>query len=623
MNPKRFPFIDVSFAGVEPQIEIIDGTTSVVRNRVALPPLARQLAEHLWHYASTAGDRVFLAERYPETDPEFAHDKPWRELTYVEARQQVDAVASWLLQQNLKTTQPILILSENSIGHALLQLAATQIGIPVLPVSPNYALADADHRRLRWIAERFRPSLIYAEDERYRNAVDAIHQIAIDEAGAPPLVVMRHSRSAIPGAATLDNLTQTPTHSRLREACAAVDGATIAKIILTSGSTGLPKGVAISQSMMLAAAESFHSLWPFLAERPPVMVDWLPWNHTAGSNGTFNLILRSGGSLYIDDGRPTANGIARTCENLELKKPTLMFNVPRGYEYLVPELEKRPELNRSLLSDLDLLLYAGAGLSQDTWDRLECLAIHAREQRIPIVSSLGSTETASPATLSWWGSDDTGSIGLPIPGVEAKLIQRGDKTEVRFRGATVMQAYWHDAERSAAAFDEDGFFCIGDAVRWFDENDPTKGLRFDGRLAENFKLSSGIWVNVGTLRLELLAETAPWVDDLVIAGADRSSIGLLMFLNPTHLKQVHSEPVAAQALAVTALTRVLRDFNREQKGASRQIGRFVIESAPLDPSAGEITDKGYVAQARVLQNRINRVTQLFHPDPEPDVIVLR
>jgi len=616
MSVKHIPFTDVRFADVRPVIRRVDDRTTIVGNALPLPAQETQMTAHLWLGAQRHGDRCFLAERNADA----AATDPWHRITYAQARQQVDALSGWLVREGYDGSRPILILSGNSIGHALLQLAATQIGIPVLPVSPNYSLADASHDRLRWIAERFPPSLVYAEDARYAPALRAL--------GIPgERTLTRHPEPGIPGSHDLGALAAQAPGPELAPVVAAVNGTHIAKIILTSGSTGLPKGAAISHAMMLAAAESFFTLWPFLGDAPPVMVDWLPWNHTAGSNGTFNLILRSGGTLYIDDGKPTVQGIARTLENLTLVQPTLMFNVPRGYEFLVPELEKRPDLANRLLADLDLLLYAGAGLSQDTWDRLEHLSVQARGRRIPIVSSLGSTETASPATLSWWGADRTGSLGLPIPGVEAKLITQGDKTEIRFRGATVMSAYWDDPERSRHAFDEDGFFIIGDAVCWMDADRPELGFEFDGRLAENFKLSSGIWVSVGTLRLEIIAACSPWIEDVVIAGESRDELGLLVFLNQQAIQDrcvsVHDPEALRQATshAVGEIQQALAALNRTKKGASQRVGRLVLEHEPLSTSRGEITDKGYVAQNRVLALRAERVQALYHPTSDEVVLI--
>ena len=608
MTLKHIPFTDVAFAPVTPILETVDATTTIVRNPVALPSLARHLGEHLRYYAETTPDRVFLAERQLGAP---AIPTLWQTVSYAQAYSAVRAIASALLARQLPPERPVMVISGNSIGHGLFLLAANYIGLPVLPVSPNYALVDPEATRLRWINERFAPSLVYAEDERYRPALQVL--------GIPDQqVVTRRASASWPAVNHLDAWQTFPEHAQLAHAETAVAGSTIAKIILTSGSTGNPKGVAISQAMMLAAAESFTQLWPFLQARPPIMVDWLPWNHTAGSNGTLNLILRNGGSLYIDDGKPTESGISRTLENLASIQPTLMFNVPRGYEYLVPALEQRPALSRQLLQDLDVLLYAGAGLSQDTWDRLEHLAVQARGRRIPIVSSLGSTETASPATLSWWGADLTGSIGLPIPGVEAKLIQHPEKMEIRFRGATVMERYWDDPERTAAAFDDDGFFRIGDAVRWMVSSDPSKGLCFDGRLAENFKLSSGIWVNVGTLRLSLITACAPWIEDVVVTGESHDGIGVLVFANGTALRLAgHDAPQARQVIR-----HALHAFNQRQPGVSQRIQRFVLEVEPLSTIHGEITDKGYVAQSRVLQRRAPRVAQLYATPTHPDVDVL-
>ena len=486
-----------------------------------------------------------------------------------------------------------------------------QIGVPVLALSPAYSLASKDHQKLIGLIERFSPSHIFVEDTTpfaaaLRRLTDLDGRLIAGTASAP-------FEFAVP----FETLTSAIAGPEVETRFAAVSPDSVARILLTSGSTGDPKGVIVTQRMMLAVAESFATVWPFLLDRPPVMVDWLPWNHTAGANGTFNLILRAGGSLYIDDGKPTPAGIGRSVENLRSVSPTLMFNVPSAYDALIPQMEQDADFARHLLSDMDLLLYAAAGLPQNLWDRLERLSITMRGARIPIVSSLGSTETASPATLGWWGTGVSGSLGLPIPGIEAKLIKLNDTDmEVRFRGIGITPGYWKQPEATREAFDDEGFLRIGDAVRFSDPQDISAGLAYHGRLSENFKLTTGTFVIVGLLRLDLIKACEPYLQDVVIAGENRNDIGLLIIPSPN----APAEPGSAANIA-TRLRQTIDAYNARESGSSRRIARAIIMTELPDIDSGEITDKGYLNQRRIIARRAALVETLYADGPDPSVML--
>ncbi len=521
-DPKRAPFIPTRFADRSPVVTHRDDGTIILGNAISPDLRAPQMGSFLRRYADETPEAIFLAERRKDTD-----GVAWERRTYSDIRRNVDAASQWLIDHGADVARPIVILSHNSLRHAILQLAAMQIGVPVLALSPAYSLASKDHQKLIGLIERFSPSHIFVEDTTpfaaaLRRLTDLDGRLVAGTASAP-------FEFAVP----FETLTSAIAGPEVDARFAAVSPDSVARILLTSGSTGDPKGVIVTQRMMLAVAESFATVWPFLLDRPPVMVDWLPWNHTAGANGTFNLILRAGGSLYIDDGKPTPAGIGRSVENLRSVSPTLMFNVPSAYDALIPQMEQDADFARHLLSGMDLLLYAAAGLPQNLWDRLERLSITMRGARIPIVSSLGSTETASPATLGWWGTGVSGSLGLPIPGIEAKLIKLNDTDmEVRFRGIGITPGYWNQPEATREAFDDEGFLRIGDAVRFSDPQDISAGLAYHGRLSENFKLTTGTFVVVGLLRLDLIKACEPYLQDVVIVGENRNDIGLLIIPSP-------------------------------------------------------------------------------------------
>jgi feruloyl-CoA synthase len=607
LDPKQSPFVPTRFADRSPLVTYRDDGTIILGNAIAPDLRVAQTGVFLRRHAEHSPDAIFLAERQKSGD-----SVAWDRRSYGSIRRDVDAASQWLIDHGADGTRPVAILSHNSIRNAILQLAAMQIGVPVLALSPAYSLVSKDHRKLIGLIERFDPSHVFVEDTQpFAGALSRL-------AGLDGRLIAGASSGPFAYAVAFDDLTSTVPGPEVEARFSAVSPDSVARIMLTSGSTGDPKGVMVTQRMMLAVAEGFVTVWPFLLDRPPVMVDWLPWNHTAGANGSFNLMLRAGGALYIDDGKPTPGGIGRSVENLRSVAPTLMFNVPSAYDAVIPQMEQDPDFARHLLSNMDLLLYAAAGLPQNLWDRLEHLSIKVRGARIPIVSSLGSTETASPATLGWWGTGVSGSLGLPIPGIEAKLIKVNDEDmEVRFRGIGITPGYWGQPEATREAFDEEGFLRIGDAVRFSDPQNIAAGLAYHGRLSENFKLTTGIFVVVGLLRLDLIKACEPYVQDVVVAGENRSDIGLLVIPSP-------NAPAAPDSRAYRdALRQKIEAYNAGESGSSRRIARAIIMTEPPDIDAGEITDKGYLNQRRIIARRTALIETLYSDAPENSVMLFR
>ena len=592
-----------------------DGTI-LLRSRLSLGEYPRCLGDLLEHHARTRGSQVFLGER--SGDPERG---PWTTLSWAEAHTRVRGLAQALLDLQSGEPRPLLLLSGNSIAHALLSLAAMHVGIPAAPVSEAYSLMSRDFAKLRAIVDRVEPGAVFVERvEPFARALANLPELA----GVP---IISRDRSAPSGLGLrLHELDELATHSpgaAVDQAFAALGPDSVAKILFTSGSTGEPKGVINTQRMLCSNQAALARLWPFLGEdaaagEPPELCDWLPWNHTFGANFNFNMVLMHGGTLWIDGGKPAPGRFAPTLANLRERRPTLYFNVPRGFELLIPELEAEPAFAAQFFSRLRLLFYAGAALPQNLWRRLEALSLRARGERVLMVSAWGSTETAPCATAVHWPIERAGVIGNPMPGTELKLVENGDKLELRVRGPNVTPGYWRDPQRSAAAFDEEGFYLIGDAGRLADPQRPERGVVFDGRVAEDFKLSSGTWVHVGKLRLEAIAACEPLVSDCVLAGHDRGELGLLLFPNLAACRRLAGlpEPVdAAQVVAAepvrAAIARALAEHNRANPGTSTRFGRalLLVEAPAID--AGEITDKGYLNQRAVLDRRAGEVERLF------------
>ena len=569
-----------------------------LRAAAPLPEGARCVGDWLVRWARERPDATFLAER-DEGRPAGEAVAPWSRLTYGRALESVRGIASALLALGGRPDRPVMILSDNSVASALLMLAANHAGLPFSPVSSAYSLLSSSFGRLRDVAEQLRPGLVLVSDpERYAGALAAL--------GLPGngdvTVLVERGGGAHRG---LDELARTPPSSALEEAFSRVGQGTIAKVLFTSGSTGRPKGVVNTQRMLTANQESMAACWPFVDREAPVVVDWLPWSHTFGGNHNFFMVLRNGGSLFIDRGRPAPGLIETTLRNLADVSPTLWFNVPRGFDQAVGLLEGDPALAASVFRNLKLVFYAAAALSPSTRTRLERVAETAGRSDVLFTSAWGSTETAPLATSAHFPTRTTGILGVPVPGVELKLAPVQDRLELRVKGPNVTPGYWQPGGTVAPVqLDEEGFLPTGDAGRLADESRPEEGVVFVGRLSENFKLSSGTWVNVAHVRLGLVDACAPLLLDAVIAGHDRPSLGALSFLSPAARGMDAGEVRARLSAGLAA-------HNRRHPGSSERVERMLVLEEPLSLDAGETTDKGYTNQRRVLERRAADVERLF------------
>jgi feruloyl-CoA synthase len=555
----------------------------------------------LRRWAREAPDRVFLAERTPaparEPAAPAAASQPWRRLTYAQARDAVDRLAQGLLDRGLDESRPLMILSENGIDHALLTLASMQAGVPASPISTAYSLVSKDFAKLRAIHEALRPALVFAGDEkRYSRAFEAL--------GLRPASVVTSLGPLLAAAAT----------DSMERRYASLTPDTVAKVLFTSGSTGEPKGVINTQRMLCSNQQAIATAWPFLRERPPVVLDWLPWSHTFGANHNFNMVLFHGGSLYVDDGRATPELVLRTCANLRDVSPTLYFNVPRGFDVLLPHLEQDTTLRDAFFRDLDVVFYAAASLPHPLWERLEALSMAARGDLVRMLSAWGSTETAPMATTVHFPIRRAGVIGLPAPGTEIKLAPVGTKLELRVKGPNVTPGYWRRPDLAAASFDEEGFLRMGDGGKLADPADPAKGLVFDGRIGEDFKLASGTWVHVGALRTALVARLGAWVLDVVVAGLDRDTIGVLLFAGSA----MTAAPIAE---AKARVREALRAHNVDHPNGSQRVDRALLMREPPSIDASEVTDKGYINQRAVLERRHALVERMYAGEGEDVLLV--
>jgi len=586
-----------------------------IRAAQALDSYHGKLSEALEHWAATAPDRIFLAQRD-------AQDR-WRTLTYAQVLADVRRIAGALLRRGLSAEKPIVVLSGNDIEHALLGLAAMYVGIPYAPVSPAYSLMSSDFGKLRAIIELLTPGLVFVNDSG--PFARALYATVPDEI---ELVVARNPlgdrRTTL-----FSELAGAEDAAGVAAAHATVGPDTIAKFLFTSGSTGNPKGVINTHRMLCSNQAMLASGFAFVRDEPPVVVDWLPWSHTFGSNHNFNMVLTFGGSLYIDDGNPTPPGVPKTARNLREIAPTVYFNVPKGYEALIAHFRAEDALRRNFFSRVKMLFYAGAGLNQTTWDELTRLAVETTGERIAILSSLGSTETAPLALCCSWDFGQPGNIGLPMPGVDLKLVPNEGKLEARLRGPHITPGYWRQPQLTREAFDEEGYYRLGDALKFADPDDPAQGLLFDGRIAEDFKLSTGTWASVGPLRAGFIDHFAPYVRDVVFAGANRDEITALVFPDMEACRKLAAlgpdarpaEIVHAPAVRRT-FAALLKDLAGFSKGSSTRIARAILMAEPPSMDKGEMTDKGSINQRAVLRNRAELVEELYAVPFSPRIIAV-
>ena len=567
----------------------LDDGSFVLRSPEPLKPYARCIGEWLERWAAETPDAEAFAERRA--------DGSWRRLRWGEARATVGRIAQSLLGLKLLPQAPIVVLSDNAIDHLLLMLAGMHIGRAVCTVSSAYCRLTQDHTKIHGILNTLGPALVYASDAQ-------VYGPALASAGLHSVVVFSQGAEAFPGALSFDSLARTAEGPAVRAAFEAITPDTHAKYLLTSGSTGHPKVVINTHRMLCANQQMVAQAWRFLDHEKPVIVDWLPWSHTFGGNHNLNMVLRNGGTLVIDEGRPAPGLVDKTVANLCEVRPTLHFNVPRGLDMLLPLLEDDPAKAEAFFSRLRAVFYAGAALPQATWDRLQALAIKTRGAPVWLTTSWGSTETSPSITSAYWRLDRAGVIGLPLPGVELKFVPSGEKLELRVRGVNIFPGYRDAPHLTAQAFDAEGYYCIGDAGYLADDAAPERGVVFNGRVAEDFKLTTGTWVSVGTMRVRVVSALAPWAQDAVITGHDRDEVGVLVFPTP-----------AAAALPPGDLTErvsaALRALRAEGGGSSQVPARAKILSSPPSAEAGEITDKGYINQGAVLKRRADEVAALY------------
>ncbi|SCB52214.1 trans-feruloyl-CoA synthase [Bradyrhizobium shewense] len=577
----------------------------VLRSPDPLRDGARCVGDWLEQWARQTPDAIFLAERGDV-------DRPWTTVNYAQALRQVRAAASWILAQGLSAERPLAIISDNSIDHALLALAAQHVGVPSAAISPAYSLMSKDFDKLKSMIALLEPGAIY---------VSATKPFAPALAAIKPL----HKAQIISGnaddvdALAFHTIAATPETPDVATAFAAVTPDTIAKLLFTSGSTGTPKAVINTQRMLTSSQQAKAQTWTFLEQGGGdlVILDWLPWSHTFGANHNFNLVLRNGGSLYIDGGKPAPGLFATSLANLKSVMPTVYFNVPRGFDMLIAALRGDQELRRRFFSEVKFAFYAGAALPQNLWDALEDLSIRTVGRAMPMVSAWGSTETSPLAADCHFLAERSGNIGVPIPGTELKLVPSGDKLEVRVRGPNVTPGYWKAPELTKQAFDEEGFYLIGDAVKLADHARPERGLFFDGRVAEDFKLNSGTWVSVGTLRVAGIAALAPLAQDIVVAGHGGDEVRFLVIPNIAACRAHAGLGETADVNEVLAHDKVriviaqgLAKLKQQGPNSSGHATRALLLAEPPSVDGGEITDKGYINQRAVLTRRADAVARL-------------
>src|SRR4051795_8492982 len=598
-------------------VERRPGGGIILKSRIPLKPYEKHIPASLAKWAREAPERIWLAQRA-------GAERQWRKLSYGDAKRSVDALTQGLLNLKLPQGSPVAILSGNSIEHALVTQAAMQARFPAAPVSPAYSLMSQDHLKLKYLFDLIKPAVIMVQDgPTFEKALKAL-----DLDGVRVIHVARPC-DGIPSISFAD-LAATSVTGAVEASIAQITPDTIGKLLFTSGSTGMPKAVINTQRMMCANAAMMLQTRPRGPDAPSsTVLDWMPWNHTMGGNALFNPLLIEGGTLYIDDGRPMPGQFDETVRNLREVSPTYYANVPVGYAALASAMEKDDALCRSFFRDLALMGYGGARLPDDLYDRMQALAVRATGERIVFYTGWGSTETAPTSTGTYWDTERVGLIGLPFPGVELKLVPAGPKYEIRVRGINVTPGYFGQPELTKAAFDEEGFYCIGDAGTFVDDNDPVQGLIFAGRVVEDFKLMTGTFVQVGPLRTDAIAAATPVIQDALVAGQDLPFVGLLAWPNLHACRQLVNDPNASYADVIkhpdvlACLKRGLRAHNAASAGASSlRIARAMLMVEPASIDGNELTDKGYINQRAGLDRRADLVARLYAERPGEDVIVL-
>ncbi len=573
----------------------------LLRSRDPLHAYPPNTGSVLDRWAHERPDRVFLAERNGDT---------WRSITYAEMRDAVRGVAAALVALDLNRETPLALLSGASIAHATVSLAAQYVGIPAAPISPPYSILYGDLRRLRMVLDALAPKLVFADDaELYRDALASV------DARTPILVA--NGTGPRSDALRLDALVATPVPERIDAMRDDVKPDDIAKVLFTSGSTGEPKGVINTFRMLCSNQQMLAQVWPHLCDDDVILNDWLPWHHTFGGNHNFNMVLFHGGTLYIDDGRPLPGRFERSLQNMREQPPTLYFNVPRGHAMLVEALKTDETFATRFFSRLRLIQNAAAALPPSTWQALRELAQRYASREIVIVGAWGLTETAPAVTAIHYPLRDPADVGLPLPGTEMLFVKNEARLEARVKGPNVTPGYWRSPELTAKAFDAEGFYRTGDAMKFRNQSDPTQGLLFDGRIAENFKLSNGTWVDAGSVRVAVLSVAGSLIDDCVVCGENRDELGIVLILG-ARARTAHAQAGSLRE----ALSSLLRVHNAQARGSTFRIGRAIFTFEALSAVEGEITDKGSVNQRRVLERRPALVSRLFGNGTEDAEIIV-
>jgi feruloyl-CoA synthase len=589
----------------------------VLQSRIPLKAYEKHIPASLAKWAREKPERVWLAQRA-------GADRQWRKLSYGEAKRTVDALTQGILDLGLELGRPVAILSGNSIEHALLTQASMQARFPAAPVSPAYSLMSHDHVKLKYLFDLIKPAAVMVQDgPAFEKALKAL-----DLDGVTVIHVARPCEGI--KSIAFSDLAATPVTKDVEDSIAAITPDTVGKLLFTSGSTGMPKAVINTQAMMCANAAMMMQVRPRDPHAPQsTYLDWMPWNHTMGGNALFNPVLTEGGALYIDDGRPMPGLIDETLRNLREISPSYYANVPAGYAALAAAMEKDDALCRGFFKNLALMAYGGARLPDDLYERMQALAVRATGERVVFYTGWGSTETAPTATGTYWNTERVGLIGLPFPGVELKMVPVGSKYELRLRGVNVTPGYFGRPDLTAAAFDEEGFYCIGDAGVFVDPDDPVQGIIFAGRVVEDFKLTTGTFVHVGSLRTDAIAAATPVVQDALVAGQDRPFVGLLAWPNLHACRQIVGDPEASYEDVVrhpdvlACLKKGLEAHNASTEGASSmRVARAMLMVEPASIDGNELTDKGYINQRAGLERRAELVERLYADRPGEDVIIL-
>ena len=587
----------VNFGPTKTALEKREDGSFIFRNLQELGKYPEKLTSFLNKWAAEKPDHTFLAERNSKGD--------WEQLSYAEANHKAGKIAQYFLHKGFDRESTLIILSENSVANALIVLGALKAGLTYAHLSPAYSLKSTTFTKLEYCLDLLEPDFVFAEDGNlYGPAVQRIKE------KLPDISIICHQNSP--------QINFSHVLSKSYPKKLSKKDNPVAKILFTSGSTGSPKGVLIHHRMWTANLSQITQCLPFMAHKPPVFVDWLPWHHTFGGNHNFGLTLMHGGTLYIDGGLPLAKNIEITVNNLKGISPTAYFNVPKGFEMLLDYLENNPELAQTFFNDLEMLFYAGAGLAQPVWDRWEALAVKTIGIKIPIISGLGCTEAGPSAMFANWPGAFSGCLGVPVAGLTVKLTPVNNKLEARYKGPNITAGYLKAPEINAESFDEEGFYKTGDAVKFLDENNPDKGLIFDGRIKEDFKLSSGTWVSVGVIRQKLISMGDPLIHDVVLTGLNEHFIGALIFVNHSACEKLEGKKLTYGEILNAEkvkgfLDTTLKAFNENSKGSSTQILKYCIAPEAPNPAEGEITDKGSVNQKKILKKHGNFIASTFYP----------